>query len=145
MTGVPAVGDTAELLIAEEITRTQIVQYSGASGDFSLLHTDEPAARDQGQPSVMAHGMLTMAMSSRVITEWFGSDALRTLEARFTAPVFPGDRLTSTAVVTAVDRVGALTLVRLTLTTRNSSGATVLAGQASVAIDATPSCGSLDA
>lgn len=134
-TVLPAVGDVIELVVTEEVTRTQIVQYAGASGDFSVLHTDEPAARAQGQPAVMAHGMLTMALSSRVITEWFGSDALRTLDARFTAPVWPGDRLTSTAEVTAVDRVGALTLVRLTLSTRNGSGRTVLAGQASVAID----------
>lgn len=135
MSVVPAVGDRLELVVSPEITRTQIVQYAGASGDFSVLHTDEPAAAAQGQPAIMAHGMLTMAVSSRVITEWFGSDALRTLDARFTAPVWPGDRLTSTAEVTAVDRVGALTVVRLVLSTRNSSGTTVLTGQASVAID----------
>lgn len=135
MRAVPALGDSIELVVSEEVTRTQIVQFAGASGDFSVLHVDEPAARAQGQPGVMAHGMLTMGLSSRVLTEWFGPDALRTLDARFTSPVWPGDRLTSTAVVTAVDHVGALTIVRLSLTTRNASGATVLAGQASVAID----------
>lgn len=135
MSPLPVVGDTIELVVSEEITRTQIVQFAGASGDFSVLHTDEPAAQAQGQPSLMANGMLTMAVSSRVITAWFGSDALRTLDARFTAPVWPGDRLTSTAVVTAVDSVGALALVRLSLRTCNGSGATVLTGEASVAID----------
>jgi acyl dehydratase len=132
---LPKVGDSVELVVCEELTRTQIVQYAGASGDFSVLHVDEPAARAQGQPTVMAHGMLTMAVGSRAITDWFGSDSLRTLDARFTAPVWPGDRLTSRVVVTAVERVGALATVRVTLQTRNQSGVTVLSGQADVAID----------
>lgn len=135
MTRVPAVGDTTELVVAEGISRTQIVQFAGVSGDFSELHTDEPAARAQGHPSIMAHGMMTMAMSGRVVTEWFGADALRTLDARFIAPVWPGDRLISTATVRAVELVGALAVLSLTLSTRNQHGATVLTGQASVAID----------
>jgi acyl dehydratase len=132
---LPTVGDSVDLVVCEEVTRTQIVQYAGASGDFSLLHVDEPAARAQGHPGVMAHGMLTMALGSRAITAWFGSDALRTLDARFTAPVWPGDRLTSTVTVTAVECVGALAALRVTLATRNQSGVTVLSGQADVAID----------
>jgi acyl dehydratase len=135
VTRVPAVGDILELVVDDGVSRTQIVQFAGVSGDFSVLHTDEPAARAQGHPSIMAHGMLTMAVSGRVVTEWFGADALRTLDARFTAPVWPGDRLITTATVQAVDQVGALALVLLTLATHNQHGVVVLTGEASVAID----------
>lgn len=135
-TAPPKVGESRELVVCEELTRTQIVQYAGASGDFSLLHTDEPAARAAGRPGVMAHGMMTMAVSSRVVTGWFGTEALRSLGARFTAPVRPGDRLVSTATVEATETAGALTLVRLVLRTTDQDGRVVLTGRADVTLDA---------
>jgi acyl dehydratase len=138
MTPRPEVGARREVVVCPEITRTQIVQFAGASGDYSVLHTDEPAARALGQPGLMAHGMLTMGLTSQVVTEWFGDDSLRTLEARFTSPVWPGDRLTSTATVEAVDSVGALATARLALETRNGAGDVVLVGKATVSLDYSP-------
>jgi acyl dehydratase len=133
---MPVEGESRELVVCEEVTRTQIVQYAGASGDFSLLHTDEIAARAAGHRSLMAHGMMTMALTSRVATSWFGEDALRTFSVRFTAPVWPGDRLVSRAVITEVSRTGELTHCRLALETTNAEGETVLSGEATVALDA---------
>ncbi|GAA0612567.1 dihydroxy-acid dehydratase [Sporichthya brevicatena] len=132
---VPRVGDTSELVVCEELTRTRIVQFAAASGELSPVHIDEEAAQALGHPTVMGHGMMTLAMAARVITCWFGADALRTLSARFTAPVWPGDCLSSRAVVTSVETVGALTLVGLALEATNGRGIRVLAGQAGVAID----------
>lgn len=135
MTAVPAVGDRVELTVCSELTRTQIVQFAAASGDFATLHVDEPAARAAGHPSVMGHGMFTMAATARAVTEWFGADALRTYSARFTAPVWPGDRLTTTAMVESIEAVGALGVARLHLQTTAAPDRVVLVGSATVAID----------
>jgi acyl dehydratase len=131
-----AAGDSRELVVCDEITRTQIVQYAGASGDFSELHTDEPRAIADGQPKLMAHGMLTMALTAKVLTGWFGAGAARSLRARFVAPVWPGDQLTATAAVMSVDRQddgshAALVSVHAV----NQLGQPVLRGRATMTID----------
>ena len=70
------VGDTRELVLTEDLTRTQLVQYAGASGDYNPLHSDERFAVEvAGYPSLFAHGMLTMGMTGRVLTGWFGVEA----------------------------------------------------------------------
>ena len=60
--------DTHEAIVVEDLKRTQIVQYAGASGDFNPLHTDELfATAAAGNPSVFAHGMLTMGMTGKML------------------------------------------------------------------------------
>ena len=101
-TGLRA-GDRFEMVVVDNLTRTQIVQYAGASGDFNPLHTDEVyATLVAGQPTVMAHGMFTMGVTARALTEWFGPGQLLRFGARFAGPVWPGDTLTVTAVISAV-------------------------------------------
>ena len=54
-------GDVYEELVVENLSRTQLVMYSGASGDYNPLHTDEIYTTEvAGYPSVFAHGMLSM-------------------------------------------------------------------------------------
>jgi acyl dehydratase len=65
-------GDRFEQVLTEDLTRTQIVQYAGVSGDYNPVHTDEVFAVHAGFPSVFAHGMLTMAMTARALTGWRG-------------------------------------------------------------------------
>ena len=67
------VGDTHETIVVDDLKRTQIVQYAGASGDYNPLHTDEIfATKVAGYPSVFAHGMLSMGMASLVL--WWLDD-----------------------------------------------------------------------
>ena len=57
----------------EDLKRTQIVQYAGASGDYNPLHTDEIyATRIAGYPAVFAHGVLTMGMTGEMLTNYVG-------------------------------------------------------------------------
>jgi acyl dehydratase len=124
------VGDERELLLTDDVTRTQLVQYAGASGDYNPLHSDERFATEvAGYPSVFAHGMLTMGMTGRVLTDWFGPEGLLSYGARFVAQVWPGDRLTARAVVTAVRDDG---VADVTVTTTNQAGDVVLAATATV-------------
>ena len=70
------VGDNRSLVLVDDLSRTQIVQYAGASGDYNPLHTDDRFTTEvAGYPSVFAHGMLTMGMTGRVLTDWFGAEA----------------------------------------------------------------------
>lgn len=136
MTGVPAAGtkpgDTRQMVLVEDLTRTRIVQYAGASGDYNPLHTDEVfATRAAGFPSVMAHGMLTMGMTGRLLTDWFGAGRLVSYGARFVGQVWPGDTLTATATVTTIrEEDGGAVLADLTVATRNQRGEEVLTGTA---------------
>jgi len=112
------------------VTRTQLVQYSGASGDYNPLHSDERFATEvAGYPSVFAHGMLTMGMTGRVVTDWFGPEAVLSYGARFVSQVWPGDRLTATATVVGVGDDGT---ADLTISTTNQGGEIVLAATARV-------------
>ncbi|MEU8039030.1 MaoC/PaaZ C-terminal domain-containing protein [Streptosporangium sp. NPDC049078] len=126
-----AVGQTRELTLVRDLTRTRIVQYAGASGDFNPVHTDERfAVEAAGYPSVFAHGMLTMGMAGRVITEWFGPESPLRYEARFRTPVFPGATLTARAEVESVD--GSAGTATVTLAVTDQHGAVVMTGTAVV-------------
>ena len=131
-----AVGATHEAVIATEITRTQLVQYAGASGDYNPLHTDEVYATQQaGYPSVFAHGMLTMGMTARMLTDWFGDGRLIRYGVRFTRPVWPGDTLTAHATIDAISDEAAGVVATVAVVTTNQNGETVLSGYAAARID----------
>lgn len=123
-----AVGDTRELVLVENLSRTQIVMYAGASGDFNPIHHDEVfATKAAGYPSVFAHGMLTMGMTGRVVTDWLGDGVLTEYGVRFVKQVWPGDTLTAKATIAAVGADGA---VLVDVTTVNQAGEPVVTGRA---------------
>jgi acyl dehydratase len=73
-------------------TRTALVRYAGASGDFNPIHFSEHYAAKVGLPGVIAHGMLTMASALRVVTEWVGDPAkVTSYFVRFARPVVVPD------------------------------------------------------
>ncbi|MFF4231525.1 MaoC family dehydratase [Streptomyces sp. NPDC001820] len=70
------------------VTRSALVQYAGASGDFNPIHWNEKFAKEVGLPDVIAHGMFTMAEAVRVVTDWVGDPgAVVEYGVRFTKPV----------------------------------------------------------
>lgn len=129
-------GDVLEMVVVDNLSRTQIVQYAGASGDFTPLHTDEIfATQVAGYPAVFAMGMLTMGMTGRMLTHYVGDGRLRSFGGRFTGLVWPGDTLTSRAVVERTRQAGGEHVVELSVVTRNQDGADVFAGYASALVD----------
>ncbi|MCU1372935.1 MAG: putative dehydrogenase [Actinomycetia bacterium] len=120
------VGDSWERVVADGLTRTQVVMYAGASGDFHPVHHDEVVAGEMGYPSIFAHGMLTMGLAGRLLTDVVGDEGLTRYAARMVAQVWPGDTLTSTITVEAV-RDGEIDLIVRTL---NQDGVPVLVGSA---------------
>ena len=102
-----AVGDSLPPLTVH-LTRADLVRYAGASTDFNPIHYSERFAAQVGLPGVIAHGLLTMAVALRVVTDWTQDPAgVRSYFVRFTRPVVvpdddQGAEVTVTATVTAV-------------------------------------------
>ena len=131
-----SVGDTRELVIVDDLSRTQIVQYAGASGDYNPLHSDEIyATKVAGFPSVFAHGMLTMGMTGTLLPDTVGDGRLTKFGGRFTSQVWPGDTLTAVATVEAIREEEGQPLVDLTVATTNQDGVQVFSGNATARID----------
>lgn len=74
------------------ISRADLVRYAGASGDFNPIHWNERVATRVGLPGVIAHGMFTMALTGRAVTDWTGDPgALEEFQVRFGRPVLVPD------------------------------------------------------
>jgi acyl dehydratase len=84
------------------VDRAGLVRYAGASGDFNVIHWNQRVATSVGLPDVIAHGMLTMALAGRVLTDWVGDPgAVVEFGTKFTRPVVvPDDADGATVEVT---------------------------------------------
>lgn len=91
-----------------EITQDRLNAYCAASGDHNPLHWDAGFAATTQFGGVIAHGMLTLALISRMMaaafgTSWLESGALRT---RFKGAAYLGDRVASRGRVTKTEDKG---------------------------------------
>ncbi|WP_416898805.1 MAG: MaoC/PaaZ C-terminal domain-containing protein [Minwuia sp.] len=125
------VGDSREVKLVEDLKRTQLVMYSGASGDYNPLHSDDKYTKEAaGYPGVFAHGMLTMGMTGRAVTDWVGVTNVKKYGVRFTNQVWPGDTLTATATIADIREEDGETVAEIKVETKNQDGATVITGAA---------------
>lgn len=124
---IPEVGARYRQVVADGLTRTQLVAYAGASGDFHPFHHDEIYATEHGFDQLFAHGMLTMGITGQALVAVFGADGLHRYGADFLKPVWPGDTLAAELTVTAVhsDRT-----VDVDISTTDQHGTQVLRGTA---------------
>ncbi len=130
------VGDIYSERVVDNLSRTQIVQYAGTSGDYNPLHTDEVyTTQVAGYPSVFAHGMLTMGLTGKMLTNYVGDGRLTKFGVRFTNQVWPGDTLDAKATVAEIREEGGQKLVDLTLSTVNQDGKEVMTGTATARLD----------
>ena len=102
------VGDEAPSR-THKLTRSDLVMYAGASGDFNPMHTDEVSAQAAGLPSVFGHGMFTMGLLGTALTDYVGVGNLRSYKVRFTKQTWPDEELTTRIVVTGTRRPRAAT------------------------------------
>ena len=129
-----SVGDEAPPLVIDKLTRTHFVRYAGASGDFNPMHHDDTVATSVGNPSVFGHGMLTAGLMARQLKDWFGPEALRRVQMRFSKQVWPGDTLTFNAKITGKREEGGERLVDVECSTTYQDGVEVLTGTATAAV-----------
>jgi acyl dehydratase len=93
-------GDEIPKFEVKNLTRTDIVKYAGASGDFNPIHHDETFAKGAGYPTVFAHGMLSAGLVSKCLTDYVGRQNLRKFSISFRSQVWPGDTITCGGKVT---------------------------------------------
>lgn len=130
-------GDTAPAL-HHTLTRTDLVRYAGASGDFNPMHHDDVQAREVGLESVFGHGMFSMGLLARSVSDWVGVGALRHLKVRFTKQTWPGEELVSAVTVTAKRDGDGEHLVDLDISLANAEGQVKAAGEATAALPSRP-------
>jgi len=108
------------------IDRTLLKAYADASGDQNPIHQNEEFALSVGLPNVISHGMLTMALAGKYVTEWAGGSAnIREFSARFIKPVIvpAGEKVDLTVVATVTEVDGNTVKLDITAT---SAGVKVL-------------------
>ena len=128
-----AEGDVAPEF-AHELTRTDLVTYAGASGDFNPMHTDEVKAKEAGLPSVFGHGMFTAGLLGKALTDYVGVGNLRTYKIRFTKQTWPGEVLTTRVTVAKKYEEGNEHRIDLECAVMNQSGEAKLSGVAVAAL-----------
>ena len=92
------------------LDRGLLKAYADASGDQNPIHQSEEFALSVGLPNVIAHGMLTMALVGKFITDWAGGSAnVKEFSARFIKPVIvpAGEKVDLTVTATVVEIDGA--------------------------------------
>jgi hypothetical protein len=85
------VGNKMPVYVSAPITRTHLVRYSGASGDFNPLHYDQTFVKMIGRGNVIAHGMLIMGIAGEAITSWIENKCIRKFNTRFLSMTEPAD------------------------------------------------------
>ena len=117
-------------LVVGPLTRTDLVRYQGASGDFNPIHHDEPFARSAGLPAPLSLGMLQAGLLATWATDWLGADTVRRFRVRFVAPVLPGDTLTCSGEVVQEYAADGEDRLDLELVCRKQNGAVAVRGWA---------------
>jgi acyl dehydratase len=118
--------------VSHRLSRTDLVKYAGASGDYNPMHTDEVAAKAAGLPSVFGHGMFSMGLLGRALTDWAGAGNLTNYKVRFTKQTWPGETLTTAVVVTAKREEDGRRVVDVDASLANQEGEVKVAGSATV-------------
>ena len=122
-------GDEAPAF-SHTLTRTDLVQYAGASGDFNPMHHDDVLAQKAGRPSEVGHGMFTMGMLGKAVTDYVGVGNLKSFSVRFTKQTWPDEVLTTNVVVAAKREEGGEKLIDLECSVANADGEVKVAGTA---------------
>jgi len=127
------VGDEAPVL-SHTLSRTDLVRYAGASGDYNPMHHDEVKATAAGQPSVFGHGMFSMGLLGTAITNYVGAGHLTAYKVRFARQTWPDEELSTKIVVTGKRDDAGRKLVDLEVSLSNAGGEVKVVGEATAAL-----------
>jgi acyl dehydratase len=119
-------------VVSQKLTRTDLVKYAGASGDFNPMHSDEFAAKAAGLPSVFGHGMFSMGFLGRAITDWAGAGNLLNYRVRFTKQTWPNETLSTKIVVTGKEQTAQGNVISADVSLVNENGEVKLTGSTKV-------------
>lgn len=116
------------------LTRTDLVRYAGASGDYNPMHHDEILATKAGQPSVFGHGMFSMGLLGTAITDYVGVGTVTHYQVRFSRQTWPGEELRTKIVVKGKRQEDGKNLVDLECSLANTEGEVKVVGEATAAL-----------
>jgi acyl dehydratase len=129
------VGAEAEVRQFGPQSRTDIVRYQGASGDFNPIHHDEEFAKSAGYPSVFSVGMLQAGILAGFATEWLGAKNVRRYAVQFREQVWPGDVVICSGTITRkYEEDGERKVDVDLLCTRQASGGAAIKGEATFVV-----------
>jgi acyl dehydratase len=128
------IGDEAPVWTVPRLSRTQIVRYAGASGDFNPIHHDEKFSVRAGNETVFAHGMLSMGLMGKMLTDWVGDGNLRNFRVRFVNRVWPMDTVAYKAVVTDKQEEHGEYIISADVYAENQYGARTIEGSMRAAL-----------
>jgi len=128
------VGDALPTWEHPAVTRTDLVKYAGASGDYNPMHHDETLATKVGLPSVFAHGMFSMGLLSNVLVAFGGPDSVQRFDVQFRAITWPDDKVTCTGKVTGKREEAGRKLVDVELQCETKPGTKSIIGSATLAL-----------
>jgi acyl dehydratase len=124
------VGEKAEAREYGPLTTRMFVRYAGASGDFNPMHYDDLLARAAGYPSVFSQGMLSAALLGSFAVDWLGAANVRRFTVRFREQVWPGDVLTCSGEITAINQNESGCLVTAELSAVRQTGGIAVSASA---------------
>jgi acyl dehydratase len=116
-----------EVIVTREfgpISRTDVVRYQGASGDFNPIHHDIEFAKSAGFEDVFVVGMLIAGYLGTFASDLVGVESITKFKIRFQAQTWPGDLISCSAkiIFTEPELSGNLVNVTLELTAKNQNG-----------------------
>jgi acyl dehydratase len=114
------------------VTRARLALYAGASGDHNPIHIDSDFAKQAGMNDVFAHGMLSMAVAARLITDWAKIERVKSIGVRFQFLTFVGDKIVCSGEVSDEFEEAGERLLRIDISARTSPETVTLVGQAIV-------------
>ena len=127
-------GDTIPEFVTKPLQEIQFVMYAGASGDFNPLHSVHAFGEMAGFGGVIGHGMLSMALTGRAITDWVGNKALKKFGVNFRAVTKPQDVLTVSGSVSKKYTQDGENCIDVNILTLNQKGEKVVTGNATAVL-----------
>lgn len=128
------VGDALPPLYFGSISRHTLALYCGGSGDHNPIHVDQDFAKAAGYEDVFAHGMLSMAILGRMLTNWTKQENIKSFAVRFAAITQVLDEVTASATIKHKEHEDGEQRLTLEIETRTQTGTKTLSGSAMIVV-----------